>query len=285
VGLDLTPQWLENLLDPDNPFVPWLLLMDLTAVLVHLALVYWVYRDALYRYNRGAPWAVFAAVFPIGGWLFYLLYRVSPLVQMDRLEAETFEESEHEWTDYDQYKANRSAQWFKELASLWRKEEGRGYSPWVRMSRLRELRKTLTPEEKEAARAARRERRQAQLKTRALRRAEAREKKRLRKEEARERRTMVGAHGFTYRLSDRRQRKLKRQLEVVEKLRGLPREDHLLEELIYEMDYAGALSAARDQLAMAKEMGDSQAIVTYEAYIQRLQRLLAEDSADDAPES
>ena len=74
--------------------MPWLLIIDLVALLIHLALVYWVYRDALARYNRGAPWAVLAAIFPLGGWLFYLLYRKSPLVEFDRIDAELFDEAE-----------------------------------------------------------------------------------------------------------------------------------------------------------------------------------------------
>jgi hypothetical protein len=82
--------------------------MPLTRLpLVHLVLVYWVYRDALWRYNRGAPWALMCMVLPFAGWGFYLLYRHSPLVEFDRIDAELFDE-DFIWTDYDTYKRTRA---------------------------------------------------------------------------------------------------------------------------------------------------------------------------------
>ena len=48
-------QGLRYFFDLDNPFIPWMLIIYMFLLLVHLAIVYWVYRDALYRYNRGAP--------------------------------------------------------------------------------------------------------------------------------------------------------------------------------------------------------------------------------------
>jgi hypothetical protein len=260
------------LFDPDNPFIPWMLIIDLVLLAGHLAIVYWVYRDALARYNRGAPWAVLAMVIPVGGWLFYLLYRQSPLVQFDRLEAELFDESEHEWTDYDNYRTSIGKQLFSEVSSLWRKPEGEGYSPWVRLSRLRELRKIPSPAEREARAAERLEKR----KQRAQQREEARQAKAERAQARRERTTMTGRHGFRYKLSDRRQNKLKSRLEIVEKLKALPREDQALEDLIYEMQYAEALKKAREALEVADEMGDAQGIVTYQAYIERIERIMDE---------
>jgi len=272
---------LHYLFSPDNPFVPWLVIIDLVALLIHLALVYWVYRDALARYNRGAPWAVLTAVFPLGGWLFYLLYRKSPLVEFDRIDAELFDEADYEWTDYDTYRANQSARLFTELSALWRKPEAAGYSPWVRMSRLRELRCSLTPEEKQA----RREQRRSALAHRKQQRLERRKQKALRRREVkqvrRERTTMTAAHGFRFRMSERQQRGWHRKLEVVEKLKTVAREDQLLEEMIYEMDYQGALAAARDSLAIAEEMNDPQAIITYHAYIARLEGLLKQEAEEE----
>ena len=86
---------------------------------------------------------------------------------------------------------------------------------------------------------------------------------------------MVGLHGATQRMSDRKQRALRRQLAVVEQLKAMPREDANLEELIFEMRYADALAQARDALEVAREMDDQQGIVTYEAYIERLSNLVA----------
>ena len=265
---------LRNLLDPDNPFVPWMLIIDLVLLGVHLAIVYWVYRDALLRYNRGAPWAVLAMLLPIAGWLFYLMYRSSSLVQLDRIEAELFDESEHEWTDYDTYKANQGSALFKELSSYIKRPEAEGYSPWVRLSRQRELKKQLTPKEKKARKEQQALERQEARKKRLERRAEARELRRLRKKEAKERTVMRGAHGFSFKLSEGRQKRLQRKLELVEKLKTMPREDDYLEGLIYEMRYAEALQAASDGLATAEEMNDQQGVITYQHYLERINRLL-----------
>jgi len=264
----------RNLMDPDNPFIPWMLIFDLVLIAAHLAIVYWVYRDALRRYNRGAPWAVLAMLIPIGGWLFYLLYRQSPLVQFDRIESELFDESEHEWTDYDNYRTSIGKQLFSEVSSLWRQPEGEGYSPWIKLSRLRELRKIPSPAEQKARADARLEKR----KERARQREEARQAKTERTQAKRERTTMTGRHGFRYKLSDRGQSKLKRRLEVVEKLKAVPREDQALEDLIYEMKYDAALKGAREALEVAEEMKDPQGIVTYQAYIERIERII-KDSA------
>ena len=264
------------MLDPNNPLMPYLLLLDLAALLLHVYLVYWVYRDAIKRYNRGAPWALLAAIFPLGGWLFYLLYRSSPLVEFDKIEAETFED-EFEWTDYDQYKANQSAKFFNELTSLWRREAS-GYSPWVRASRDRELKNKLTPEELKELRAQKMEQRKARLELRKERAAQRREDKQQKRQESKARQTMSGAHGFTFRLSDRRQRKLRKKLALIEKLKLLPREDSHLEDLIYQMQYSSALDSARESLGVANEMQDRQGVITYQHYIEKLTRLVEENA-------
>jgi hypothetical protein len=265
---------LSNLFSPDNPFVPWMLIFDLVALLVHIYMVFWVYRDALARYHRGAPWAVLAAVFPVGGWLFYILYRKSPLVELDRIDTELFDEAEKDWTDYDAYKANQSAQMFRELGALWRKPEGEGYSPWVRLSRLRELKRGGTPEERAVLKQERLQKRKASTEQKRQRREDQVQRKRELAQKKRERTTLAGTMGTKYRMSDSKQRALARKLEVVEKLKHVPREDKVLEDMIYEMRYAEALQAAQDGLSVAQEMRDPQGVLTYEAYIERLQRFL-----------
>ncbi len=262
-----------HLLSPDNPFVPWMLIFDLLLLLAHIYIVFWVYRDALARYHRGAPWAMLAAVLPFGGWLFYILYRRSPLVELDHIETELFDEAEAQWTDYDAYKANQSAQMFRELSSLWRKREGEGYSPWVRLSRLREGQRPRTPEEHAALKLERARTRSEAKAQRREHQAVRAERQRQARQLKRERTTMAGAMGATYRLSDRKQRALHRKLEVLEKLKLVPREDKVLEDMIYEMHYAEALQAAREGLAVAREMQDPQGEITYQAYIERLERL------------
>lgn len=266
---------LGNIFDPDNPFIPWLVVFDLCLLLVHVYLVFWVYRDALSRFHRGAPWAVLAAVFPFGGWLFYMFYRNSPLVAFDRIDSEIFDEDEPEWTDYDTYKANQSAQMFRELGSILRRPEGAGYSPWVRLSRMRELNRARTPEERAAQKQQRALTRKEAVERKRARRADKVQRVRLAKQQQRERTTLVGAMGATIRMSDRKQRAMQRKFELVDKLKLVPREDKVLEDMIYEMRYAEALAAAREGMAVAREMQDPQGEITYQAYIARLERLTA----------
>jgi hypothetical protein len=273
---DLLPLWAQNLLDPNNPFIPWLLLFNLVFLLLHIYIVYWVYRDALARYNRGAPWALFTALLPLGGWLFYLGYRRSPLVEFDRIEAELFDEDEHEWTDFDSYKQNQGAEMFKEIGAIFKRGEGGGYSAFIRASRDRELRPRLSPQERKDVRRLRQQRQLDARKARADKLLRLRQERRERARQRRERQTVVGPHGQSQRLSDRRQRALRKQLEVMEQLKTLPREDAALEQLIYEMRYTEALQQAQGNLAVAREMDDPQGIVTFEVYVERLQRLLAE---------
>ena len=47
------------------------------------------------------------------------------------------------------------------------------------------------------------------------------------------------------------------------------------------MNYQGALSASREGLGIAREMNDRQGLATYEAYIERLERLVAGDGPED----
>ena len=259
----------ENLLSPDNPFVPWLLVIDLVLLLLHVYMVYWVYRDAAWRYNRGAPWGLITALLPLAGWMFYLAYRVSPLVELDRIEAEDFEE-EHEWTDYDDYKARRDKAWFKDLMTP---GDANGLSRW------REQRRKISPQERREVRQLRAQRKADARRKRSERIAGKRAVKLERRTAARERQTVTGLHGATQRMTDRRQRALRRQLAVVDQLKALPREDGLLEELIYEMRYSDALQQAKESLEVAREMDDLQGVVTYEAYIARIEAIL-----DPAPE-
>jgi len=272
--------WIGNLFDPSNPFLPHVLLLTLVVLALHVYTILWVYRDALRRYNRGAPWALLAAVLPFAGWMFYLLYRKSPLVEFDRIDAELFDEN-FEWTDYDDYKANQSRLAFAELTSFWhRKDEGSGYSPWVRLSRQREMSRQLTPAEREARKADLAERRAKAVASRKQKLEQRRQNKLERKQEARERQTMTGSHGFKFKLSDRKQRQIKSKLALIEKLKQLPREDHNLEDMIYNMDYDGALAAAREGLELSREMGDQKGIATYEHYIERVERIISESRAE-----
>jgi hypothetical protein len=272
--------WLKYFFAPDNPFLSWMLVLDLLAIAAHLFMVYWVYKDALKRYHRGAPWGVLAALLPVAGWLLYLLYRSSPLVDFDRIEFQTFDETDQEWTDYDTYKANRHAAMFASLKSSLRREEGSGYSEWIKQSRAREIKRKLTPAELAQRKAERRQTRAERKQQKLERRQQALALRQQRRQAQRERQSMTGAHGFTFKLSDRKQRSLQRKMAVVEQLKHLPREDQALEELIYDMRYTEALQAAQDGLAVAQEMRDPQGVVTYETYVSRLLELIARASGE-----
>ena len=273
--------WLDDyhyFFDPYNPFIHWLLIFDVAVLLLHISLVYWVFRDASWRYNRGAPWALITAIFPVGGWLFYLLYRISPLTQFDRAEQEMFDDEDHEWNDYDEYRANRSSGLFQELYEA--AQEGSGYTAEQRQSRRRELRPKLTPEElverRELRLAERREKRAAGIEHKQERKAQRKQ----RKLESRERSKMSARHGFSFRMSDRRQQQVRKQLQMLETLKGLPREDQIIEEMIFEMDYLGAREAAADARIIAREMQDTQGLITYERYLERIERLIAQEQAE-----
>jgi hypothetical protein len=275
--------WLDKyryFFDPDNPFIRWLIILDVLILLAHVSMIYWVYRDASWRYNRGAPWALFAAIFPFGGWLFYILYRISPLPQFDRAEQDMFDEDDHDWNDYDEYRANRSSGLFQELyeASM----EGSGYTAEQRQSRRRELRGQLSPEEIVARREQRLAERAQKKAARAENKVQRQTTAKQRKLDSRERSKMTARHGFSFRMSDRRQRQIKKQLQLLDTLKNLPREDQIIEEMIYEMDYIGARAAASDALEIATEMQDAQGIVTYERYVERIERMIAEELAEDA---
>ncbi len=273
--------WTKYFFASDNPFLPWSLVINLLLLALHLYIVFWVFKDALKRYRRGAPWAALVAVLPLAGWVVYLLYRVSPLVEFDRIEYQTFDETEEEWTDYDAYKANRNAALFASLKSLGQREEGKGYSEWIRRSRERELKPKLSPAELTARREQRRQSKVERRQAKQQRQLEAKAVRAQRAKFNRERQTMVGAHGFTYKLSDRKQRGLKRKMEMVEQLKLVPREDPALEDLIYDMRYSAALQAAQDGLAVAQEMNDAQGVVTYQAYISRMLEMLSRQNAGD----
>lgn len=272
--VDLKTRWLY-LTDLDNPFIPWMIIIDLLLVVIHLLIVYWVYRDASSRYSRGAPWALLAAVLPLGGWLFYLLYRKSPLVQFDRIETETFADSEVTFTDYDEYQRNQGSAFFQELGALWRKAEKSGYSSWVRASRARELGKKLTPEERAERRAASKQQRLAKRKELVNRRREKQEQRRTAQ-------IKQGRHGQRVKMSLRHQRAITKQTAMLDLMKTVRRVDDKLEELLYKGEYSQASEYAKEMLDVAEEMDDKQGIATYQDYLEQIQRLISgqQDVAD-----
>jgi hypothetical protein len=69
---------MDGLLDPitSSPaFVFATRMCSLFFVVLHLALVFWVYRDADRRGAMGWFWALTTLLFPVAGWLVYLVVR------------------------------------------------------------------------------------------------------------------------------------------------------------------------------------------------------------------
>ncbi|MDT8434877.1 MAG: zinc ribbon domain-containing protein [Anaerosomatales bacterium] len=67
-----------ELLDPitsSGEFILGRNLCSLFFVVLHFALVFWVYRDADRRGGMGWFWALATFLFPIAGWLVYLVVR------------------------------------------------------------------------------------------------------------------------------------------------------------------------------------------------------------------
>jgi len=69
---------LSDLLDPITSSAEFRLttqLCTLFFIVLHVALVFWTYRDANRRGAMGWFWAIAVLVFPIAGWIIYLVVR------------------------------------------------------------------------------------------------------------------------------------------------------------------------------------------------------------------
>lgn len=72
-----------DLLDPittSGEFILGRNLCSLFFIVIHFALVFWVYRDADRRGAMGWFWAIAALIFPLAGWLVYLVVRPPELL-------------------------------------------------------------------------------------------------------------------------------------------------------------------------------------------------------------
>ncbi len=55
-------------------------LCTLFAIVLHLALVFWTYRDAAHRGAMAWLWALAAFLFPVAGWVVYLVVRPAEFI-------------------------------------------------------------------------------------------------------------------------------------------------------------------------------------------------------------
>lgn len=239
--------WLKNHL------VPWGRIGSFMVLIIYLYLIWWVYRDAERRFHNGVWFALLAAVFPLGGWLLYLLYRGSSLPEYDLIELKERIFERYPAVEYDIYLAYQRQEALSDLmrrvkAFFLQPEETAaelGYSDEVRRSRERELM---------AARAAR-----------------ARESFIRTQQKLRERMNLIGA-SMRQVLSPRRHR-LQEKIELLRLLTEVPVPDDQLEELIYQGKLRVARMYCEDQLQLAKEQNDERRIVSYQRYLRRVHQL------------
>ncbi len=215
-------------------------------LLLYLYHIWWVYRDAQYRYNKGLFWALIAAAVPGGGYAFYLMYRVSPLVEHDLEEEELGLYGSPELAEYIRRKRAEE----RMLAYLRARRKMELY-----LSRLREryLSRLLAVFSFE---------RQSRRLSDFLSRQSERLAPVVRRVGSRAARAIRHAGWST-----------QGRLEFYRMIRELPTEDPVLEELIYEERLAEARRLAEDNLRIAEEQGDRRAINTYRHYLKRLEGL------------
>ena len=244
-----------------NHFVPWGRIGSFALLVVHLYLVWWVYRDAERRFHNGVWFALFAAIFPLGGWLFYLVYRSSSLPEYDLIELKERIFERYPAVEYDIYLAYQRQE---ALLELMRKVKEfflptdepagpAGYNDEVNLSRQRELL--------------------------AQRSAVARENLTRTRERLQQRMKAIGA-SMQHALSPRR-RRLQEKMELLRLLTEVPVPDDQLEELIYQGNLPVARLYCEDQLMLAKEQNDERRIISYERYLHRVQELERRESERD----
>lgn len=81
---------MEGIFDPITASAEFVLVRQLCTlffVVLHIALVFWTYRDAERRGAMGWFWALAALIFPFAGWVVYLVVR-PPEFAEDALERD-----------------------------------------------------------------------------------------------------------------------------------------------------------------------------------------------------
>lgn len=247
-----------------NPFVPWDRIWGVVILAVYLYIIYWTYRDAQSRYYNGVWFALFAAVFPVGGWLFYLLYRQSSLVTYDEIDLhERFFERIPE-VEYDLYLAysrqealdNMFAQMKQFFLGEGLKEEAATSTYPEHIMRSREKERVREREEK-------------------VRDNYFRARKKVRTK-------LSGFKRTAQRVSSPMRVKVEEQLSLLDKLTAAPIPDAELEELIYQGRLKLAKMYAEDQLLIAKEQNDERRIYSYKAHLQRVEELIQRETGNDS---
>lgn len=244
----------------------------------------WVWLDAERKYGRGKFWGFVAAFFPLGGLVFYLLYRDSALMEIDMADAEL----EYEFELASTVQVSRAVRnrpprrdgWLTRRAGL------RVVSKSDKLN-AKELRQRAVDVEYEQPMLAKELREKAdaldppRLPRKPFRQvwraywAIRRDKFHIWRKRKREKRDYL-----------RRPKKLRRHDEFVEKLKSTPLVDPTMEGLIFEGQYEVARERAIINLQIAEESGDERRRITYRRYLNQIDKIthvyFPESTSEDA---
>ena len=252
----------------NNPFVPWERIWAGLTLAVYLYLIYWTYRDAERRFNSGVWFGLLAAILPVGGWVFYLLYRQSSLTTYDMIEQREKLFERHPAIEYELYLAYKRQEALDEMIQRMK--------AFLLGEGLPETEPSVSDYPEHIMRS--RERELAQHREKKIREAYERTRTRVRT------RLSVIGQSVQRRVSPRRV-EMADKLALMGKLTEIPLPDHQLEELIYEGKLKIAKMYCEDQLQIAKEQNDERRIFSYKHHLRHIEELLQreKDNGKDKP--
>jgi hypothetical protein len=267
----------------ENLRINWDVLWNAIVFFALLVQARWVWKDAQHKYGRGRFWGVVAFFFPVGGLVFYLLYRGSALMEIDMTDAEL---------EYDCDLAS-NVQVSRRFSDRPKKHEGWALrrTRYVRVSKrdkfhAKELRQKAESVENENPLLAK----------------ELREKADSIDPPKQKRKSLKGAwrefwtikrDEFYIGLRKRRARKeylrtpkkLRRYEEFIEKLSTTPFVDPTIEGLIFEGQYEVARERAIVNLEIAEETDNERKRITYRRYLNQIDKIthvyFPKDVSDD----
>ncbi len=249
--------WLDINFWATNPFIPWDRIFSGIVLLIYLYQIWWVYRDAEKRYFSGVWFALLAAIVPLGGWLFYLLYRSSSLPELDLLEIREKLLERGSSIDYEIYLA-RQRQVAIERSLAW----VRGFLKPPQKN-LSEIKVHSYPDE--------------------IIRSREKELLKSRKENAKEsfepflnfvENIAKGIVSAFRQIIAPNYMSVRKKLKFYDKVREAPLVDEDLENLLQSGLYILAKEDCQAKLRLASEQNDARRMRTYEVYLARINRLI-----------
>jgi hypothetical protein len=252
----------------NNPFVPWERIWAGLTLAVYLYLIYWTYRDAERRFNSGVWFGLLAAILPVGGWVFYLLYRQSSLTTYDIIEQREKLLDRHPAIEYELYLAYKRQEALDEMIQRMK--------AFLLGEGLPETEPAISDYPEHIMRS--RERELAQHREQKVREVYERARTRVRT------RLSVIGQSVQRGVSPRRI-EMADKLALMGKLTEIPLPDRQLEELIYEDKLKIAKMYCEDQLQIAKEQNDERRIFSYKHHLRHIEELIQreKDKGEDKP--